>query len=83
MLEFLGYSYSEWPSKFARVVEELGQFFCMTGFWLIVELHQYGSAPATCAVGLFSLYIDKNRFAAYLFLLGAIIIQLEYYDYPK
>ena len=67
--------------KIARVVEELRQFFCMTGFCLIVELHQDGSAPETCAVALFSLYIEKNRFAAFLFLLGAIIIKLEDYDY--
>jgi hypothetical protein len=60
--------------KIARVVKELRQFFCMTGFCLIVELHQGGSASATCAVSLFSLYIGKNRFAASLFLLGAIII---------
>ena len=34
--------------KIARLVQELQQFFCMTGFCLFVELHQDGSAPATC-----------------------------------
>ena len=46
--------------KIARLVQDLRQVFCMTGFCLFVELHQEGSAPATCAVGLFSFYIEKK-----------------------
>ena len=47
--------------KIAWRVQELQKFFCMIGFCLFVELHQDGSAPATCAVSLFSFYIEKNR----------------------
>ena len=57
--------------KIAQWVQELRQFFCITGFYLFVELHQDGSVPLTCAVGLFSLYIEKNIYVAiFLFLLA-------------
>ena len=35
-------------------------YLWMCGSSLFVELHQEGSAPAACAVGLFSLYIEKK-----------------------
>ena len=34
---------------------------------LFVDLHQEGSAPAACAVGLFSLYIEKNIYVVLFF----------------
>ena len=35
-------------------------YLWMCGSSLFVELHQEGSAPAACTVGLFSLYIEKK-----------------------
>ena len=54
--------------KIAQLVQELRQFCWMGRLCLFVELHQEGSAPAACAIGLFSLYIKKKQIMRHIFL---------------